>query len=74
LFPQKVGLWKKFHILYAFFIVRKLVAHIVTFFFYCLVIPTTVLVPEVQLPRWGAVYMPSVITILNAACTLWCLL
>ncbi|KAI5078911.1 hypothetical protein GOP47_0006582 [Adiantum capillus-veneris] len=67
---KKVGLWKRLHILYAFFFVRKIVAHIVTFVFYCLVIPTTVLVPEVHLPKWGAIYMPSVITILNAACTL----
>lgn len=67
---KKVAFWKKFHIIYAFFFVRKIVAHIVTFVFYCLVIPTTVLVPEVHLPKWGAIYMPSVITILNALCTI----
>lgn len=67
---NKVAFWKKFHIIYAFFFVRKIVAHIVTFVFYCLVIPTTVLVPEVHLPKWGAIYMPSVITILNALCTI----
>lgn len=44
-------------------------AHIVTFVFYCVVIPTTVLVPEVQIPKWGAVYIPSMITILNAVGT-----
>ena len=70
LFLQKVHPLKKLHIIYAFFLVRKIVAHIVTFVFYCVVIPTTVLVPEVHLPRWGAIYMPSVITILNAASTL----
>lgn len=67
---KKVAFWKKFHIIYAFFLVRKIVAHIVTFVFYCMVIPTTVLVPEVHLPKWGAIYMPSVITLLNALCTL----
>ncbi len=66
---QKVKLWKKIHMLYAFFFVRKVLAHIVTFVFYCAVIPATVLVPEVDLPFWGAVYIPSIITILNAIST-----
>lgn len=66
---KKVSAWKKFHVIYGFFFVRKIVAHIVTFVFYCVVIPTTVLVPEVQLPKWGAVYIPSTITLLNAVST-----
>ncbi|CAK9212110.1 unnamed protein product [Sphagnum troendelagicum] len=66
---QKVKLWKKLHMLYAFFFVRKVLAHVVTFVFYCVVIPATVLVPEVDLPLWGAVYIPSIITILNAIST-----
>nr|CAD1820528.1 unnamed protein product [Ananas comosus var. bracteatus] len=60
---------KKVHVIYSFFFVRKIVAHIVTFVFYCLVIPATVLVPEVQIPKWGAVYIPSMITMLNAVGT-----
>ncbi|KAJ4793664.1 cellulose synthase like [Rhynchospora pubera] len=66
---KKVNLWKKMHVIYSFFFVRKIVAHIVTFVFYCVVIPATVLVPEVQIPKWGAVYIPSMITILNAVGT-----
>jgi beta-mannan synthase len=66
---KKVNLWKKIHVIYSFFFVRKVVAHIVTFVFYCVVIPTTVLVPEVQIPKWGAVYIPSMITLLNAVGT-----
>lgn len=31
--------------------------------------PATVLVPEVEIPRWGAVYIPVIITLLNAAGT-----
>lgn len=57
------------HVIYSFFVVRKLVAHIVTFVFYCVVLPATVLVPEVEVPKWGAVYIPSIITILNAVGT-----
>ncbi|XP_039133756.1 glucomannan 4-beta-mannosyltransferase 9-like isoform X2 [Dioscorea cayenensis subsp. rotundata] len=48
---------------------NKIVAHIVTFIFYCVVIPATVLIPEVHIPKWGSVYIPSIITILNAVGT-----
>uniref|UniRef100_A0A0A8YGW4 glucomannan 4-beta-mannosyltransferase n=1 Tax=Arundo donax TaxID=35708 RepID=A0A0A8YGW4_ARUDO len=63
---KKVTLWKKIHVIYNFFLVRKIIAHIVTFVFYCIVIPATVLVPEVEIPRWGSVYIPTIITLLNA--------
>jgi beta-mannan synthase len=66
---QKVTSWKKVHVIYSFFFVRKIVAHLVTFIFYCVVLPATVLVPEVEVPKWGAVYIPSIITILNAVGT-----
>lgn len=66
---QKVKFWKKVYVIYSFFLVRKIVAHMVTFFFYCLVIPLTILVPEVHVPIWGAVYIPSIITILNSVGT-----
>ncbi|MBA0571172.1 hypothetical protein Golob_004759 [Gossypium lobatum] len=66
---RKVSIWKKFYVIYSFFFVRKIVAHIVTFVFYCVVLPTTVFVPEVQVPKWGAVYIPSIITLLNAVGT-----
>lgn len=64
---QRVSLWKKWHVIYAFFFVRKIIAHWVTFFFYCIIIPATILVPEVHLPRPLAIYLPACITILNAA-------
>ncbi|XP_016482818.1 glucomannan 4-beta-mannosyltransferase 9-like [Nicotiana tabacum] len=66
---KKVSLWKKCYLIYSFFFVRKIVAHIVTFIFYCVVMPATVLIPEVQVPIWGAVYIPSTITLLNAVGT-----
>ncbi|KAH7553432.1 hypothetical protein JRO89_XS12G0011200 [Xanthoceras sorbifolium] len=66
---KRVTLWKKVHVIYSFFMVRKIVAHLVTFIFYCVVLPATVLVPEVEVPKWAAVYIPSVITILNAVGT-----
>ncbi|KAI3866515.1 hypothetical protein MKW92_049312 [Papaver armeniacum] len=51
---KTVNLWKKIYLIYSFFLVRKIVAHIGTFFFYCVV------------PLWGLFYLPTVITILNA--------
>ncbi|CAN6203877.1 unnamed protein product [Urochloa humidicola] len=66
----RVSPWKKLHILYAFFFVRKVVAHLVTFLFYCVVIPACVLVQgDVHLPRYVAMYVPAAITVLNAVCT-----
>ncbi|XP_011044347.1 PREDICTED: glucomannan 4-beta-mannosyltransferase 2-like [Populus euphratica] len=66
---KKVRFWKKFYVIYSFFFVRKIIAHMVTFSFYCVVLPLTILVPEVKVPIWGAVYIPSVITILNSVGT-----
>jgi len=66
---QKVSLWKKIYVVYSFFFVRKVVAHLNTFVFYCIVLPATVVVPEVAVPKWGAVYIPSIITLLNAVGT-----
>uniref|UniRef100_A0A7N0RHD9 glucomannan 4-beta-mannosyltransferase n=1 Tax=Kalanchoe fedtschenkoi TaxID=63787 RepID=A0A7N0RHD9_KALFE len=66
---KKVSLWKKVYVIYSFFFVRKVIAHIVTFMLYCIVLPATVFVPEVQVPKWGSVYIPCAITILNAVST-----
>ncbi|XP_057535157.1 glucomannan 4-beta-mannosyltransferase 9-like [Amaranthus tricolor] len=66
---EKVSLLKKVYVLYSFFLVRKVIAHIVTFSFYCIILPATVLAPEVEVPKWGAVYIPTIITFLNAVGT-----
>ncbi|CAI9273139.1 unnamed protein product [Lactuca saligna] len=66
---KKVTVWKKFYVIYSFFFVRKIVAHLVTFIFYCVVLPATVFVPEVQVPKWGAIYIPSIVSLLNAVGT-----
>ncbi|GKA69333.1 glucomannan 4-beta-mannosyltransferase 9-like protein [Tanacetum coccineum] len=63
---KNVTLWKKLYMIYSFFFIRKLVAHIVTFMLYCVVLPTAVLVPEVVIPNWGVFYIPLVITLLHA--------
>lgn len=54
------------YMLYSFFFMRKIVAHILTFCFYCVILPATVLFPEVTVPKWAAFYLPSLITLLIA--------
>ncbi|GAB2285487.1 Glucomannan 4-beta-mannosyltransferase 2 [Dionaea muscipula] len=66
---KRVKFWKKVYVIYSFFLVRKIVAHMVTFFFYCVVLPLTILIPEIEVPIWGSVYIPSIITILNSVGT-----
>ncbi|KAL0912533.1 hypothetical protein M5K25_018511 [Dendrobium thyrsiflorum] len=61
-----VSLWKKLYLLYSFLFVRKVVAHIVTFTLYCAVIPASVFIPEISIPAWAVVYIPTTITFLNA--------
>ncbi|XP_078164467.1 putative glucomannan 4-beta-mannosyltransferase 2 [Carex rostrata] len=63
---KEVSLLKKIHVLYSFFFVKRVIAPIVTFCFYCVVIPVSILIPEVEIPVWGLVYIPTTITILNA--------
>ncbi|XP_018476793.1 glucomannan 4-beta-mannosyltransferase 7 isoform X1 [Raphanus sativus] len=63
---ENVSLWKKLYMLYSFFFMRKLVAHILSFCFYCVILPATVLFPEVTVPKWAAFYLPSLITLLIA--------
>ncbi|GJN20567.1 hypothetical protein PR202_gb07959 [Eleusine coracana subsp. coracana] len=63
---REVSIWKKHHLLYSFFFVRRVIAPLVTFLFYCVVIPLSAMVPGVNIPIWGLVYIPTAITIMNA--------
>ncbi|WOL01047.1 putative mannan synthase 11 [Canna indica] len=66
---KKVSLWKKLFLLYNFFFARRIVAHKVTFFFYCVVIPLSSFFPEIIIPKWGVLYIPAMITIINSVGT-----
>ncbi|CAF2047845.1 unnamed protein product [Brassica rapa] len=66
---ENVSLWKKAYLIYNFFFVRKIVVHIFTFVFYCLILPATVIFPEIEVPKWTTIYIPATITILNAIAT-----
>ncbi|KAK3157536.1 hypothetical protein QOZ80_2AG0123890 [Eleusine coracana subsp. coracana] len=63
---KEVSICKKHHLLYSFFFVRRVIAPLVTFLFYCVVIPLSAMVPGVNIPIWGLVYIPTAITIMNA--------
>ncbi|XP_057781910.1 glucomannan 4-beta-mannosyltransferase 2-like [Salvia miltiorrhiza] len=63
---KKITLYKKMYLMYSFFFMRKMIVHFFTFFFYCVVLPLSVMVPEVYVPKWGAIYLPSIITTLNS--------
>ncbi|CAO2175290.1 unnamed protein product [Urochloa humidicola] len=63
---KKVSLWSKIHLWYDFFFVGKVAAHTVTFIYYCFAIPLSVFFPEIQIPLWGVVYVPTAITLLKA--------
>ncbi|XP_078160021.1 putative glucomannan 4-beta-mannosyltransferase 7 [Carex rostrata] len=63
---KDVSLVKKFHMLYSFFLVRRMVAPVVAFVLYCVVLPLSVLVPEVFLPLWGVAYIPTTLLFITA--------
>ncbi|KAH7683995.1 beta-mannan synthase protein [Dioscorea alata] len=66
---EKVSFWKKFYVIYNFFLARRIISHYVTFFFYSIVIPLAVFFPELYLPKWCVVYIPTAITLLNSVGT-----
>ncbi|KAJ8477468.1 hypothetical protein OPV22_021195 [Ensete ventricosum] len=66
---KKVSMVKRFFMLYNFFFARRVIAHNVTFFFYCMIIPLSCFFPEIQIPNWGVIYIPTAITLLSAVAT-----
>ncbi|KAI3461332.1 hypothetical protein Pfo_017995 [Paulownia fortunei] len=66
---KKVSLYKKFYVIYSFFFVRRIIPHIFIFFLYCVVLPLTILVPEVDVPKWGAICILYIIVTLASVGT-----
>ena len=52
--------------IYSFFLVRRVVAPTVAFLLYNIIIPVSVIIPEVFLPVWGVAYIPTALTIVTA--------
>ncbi|CAL9216115.1 unnamed protein product [Arabidopsis halleri] len=60
---KRVTIWKKLYLVYSFFFLRKIIVHCFTFSFYCVILPTSVFFPEVNIPAWSTFYIPSMITL-----------
>ncbi|VYS47055.1 unnamed protein product [Arabidopsis thaliana] len=60
---KRVTIWKKLYLVYSFFFLRKIIVHCFTFIFYCVILPTSVFFPEVNIPAWSTFYIPSMITL-----------
>lgn len=69
IYNKRVSIWKKFYVIYSFFFVRKVAVHFLTFFFYCIIVPTSVFFPEIHIPSWSTIYVPSMITIFHTMAT-----
>uniref|UniRef100_A0A0D9VUJ9 glucomannan 4-beta-mannosyltransferase n=1 Tax=Leersia perrieri TaxID=77586 RepID=A0A0D9VUJ9_9ORYZ len=63
---KKVSSLKKIYMLYSFFLVRRVVAPAVAFILYNVIIPLSVMIPELYLPIWGVAYIPTALLIVTA--------
>ncbi|VAH43514.1 unnamed protein product [Triticum turgidum subsp. durum] len=63
---KDVSLIKKFHMLYSFFLVRRVVAPTVACILYNIILPISVMIPELFLPVWGIAYIPTVLLVVTA--------
>ncbi|KAL5198145.1 hypothetical protein ABZP36_001657 [Zizania latifolia] len=66
LIAKDVSLLKKFYMLYSFFLVRRVVAPMVACILYNIIVPISVMVPELFLPIWGVAYIPMALLIITA--------
>ncbi|KAG8079628.1 hypothetical protein GUJ93_ZPchr0007g4227 [Zizania palustris] len=56
----------KFYMLYSFFLVRRVVAPMVACILYNIIVPVSVMIPELFLPIWGVAYIPMALLIITA--------
>ncbi|XP_051134656.1 glucomannan 4-beta-mannosyltransferase 2-like isoform X2 [Andrographis paniculata] len=63
---KEVSLWTKVYMVYNFFFIRKIIGTMFTFLFYGVVLPCVCLLPEVDVPKWGAVAATFLIATVNA--------
>ncbi|CAL4973872.1 unnamed protein product [Urochloa decumbens] len=55
---SKIGFWKKFNLIFLFFLLRKLILPFYSFTLFCIILPMTMFIPEAELPAWvlGSAY------------------
>jgi hypothetical protein len=61
----KISFWKKFNMIFLFFLLRKLILPFYSFTLFCIILPMTMFIPEAQLPAWVVCYIPATMSFLN---------
>ncbi|KAK6938541.1 Glycosyltransferase 2-like [Dillenia turbinata] len=61
----KISIWKKFNMIFLFFLLRKLILPFYSFTLFCIILPMTMFVPEATLPAWVVCYIPATMSFLN---------
>ncbi|KAJ7966486.1 Xyloglucan glycosyltransferase [Quillaja saponaria] len=61
----KISVWKKFNLIFLFFLLRKLILPFYSFTLFCIILPMTMFVPEAELPEWVVCYIPATMSFLN---------
>lgn len=64
---SRIPFTQKVYLNVFFFGSRLFATHIVSFFFFCVLIPLSVLTPTVTVPFWALIYVPVLITLTTAA-------
>ncbi|VAI22408.1 unnamed protein product [Triticum turgidum subsp. durum] len=62
---SKISVWKKFNLIFLFFLLRKLILPFYSFTLFCIILPMTMFVPEAELPDWVVCYIPALMSLLN---------
>jgi len=61
----QISVWKKFNMIFLFFLLRKLILPFYSFTLFCIILPMTMFVPEAELPAWVVCYIPAAMSFLN---------
>ncbi|XP_031273026.1 probable xyloglucan glycosyltransferase 12 [Pistacia vera] len=62
---SKISVWKKFNLIFLFFLLRKLILPFYSFTLFCIILPMTMFIPEAELPAWVVCYIPATMSFLN---------
>ncbi|KAJ6735465.1 hypothetical protein OIU79_002505 [Salix purpurea] len=62
---SKISIWKKFNMVFLFFLLRKLILPFYSFTLFCIILPMTMFIPEAELPAWVVCYIPATMSFLN---------
>ncbi|OAY51054.1 probable xyloglucan glycosyltransferase 12 [Manihot esculenta] len=62
---SKISIWKKFNMIFLFFLLRKLILPFYSFTLFCIILPMTMFIPEAELPAWIVCYVPATMSFLN---------